>query len=96
MSTKGIDGSGGRIRTYDQRINSPLRYRCATPEDTDPGLSEPVSMLHELALRNTADGPGGYNAPARCASRSTAKNAAEPKSGPRPLCADPSIAIEPA
>ncbi len=25
-------GSGGRIRTYDQRINSPLRYRCATPE----------------------------------------------------------------
>jgi hypothetical protein len=26
------DGSGGRIRTYDQRINSPLRYRCATPE----------------------------------------------------------------
>ncbi len=27
-------GSGGRIRTYDQRINSPLRYRCATPEET--------------------------------------------------------------
>ena len=26
------DGSGGRIRTYDQRINSPLRYRCATPD----------------------------------------------------------------
>ena len=25
-------GSGGRIRTYDQRINSPLRYRCATPD----------------------------------------------------------------
>jgi hypothetical protein len=31
MST-GKVGSGGRIRTYDQRINSPLRYRCATPE----------------------------------------------------------------
>ena len=27
-------GSGGRIRTYDQRINSPLRYRCATPEES--------------------------------------------------------------
>jgi hypothetical protein len=25
-------GSGGWIRTSDQRINSPLRYRCATPE----------------------------------------------------------------
>ena len=24
--------SGGGIRTHDQRINSPLRYRCATPE----------------------------------------------------------------
>ena len=24
--------SGGRIRTYNQGINSPLRYRCATPE----------------------------------------------------------------
>ena len=32
-------GSGGRIRTYDQRINSPLRYRCATPEyQTEAGL----------------------------------------------------------
>ena len=29
-------GSGGRIRTYDQRINSPLRYRCATPEYAIP------------------------------------------------------------
>jgi hypothetical protein len=26
------DGSGGWIRTNDQRINSPLRYRCATPD----------------------------------------------------------------
>ena len=26
------DGWGGRIRTGDQRINSPLRYRCATPQ----------------------------------------------------------------
>ncbi len=25
-------GSGGWIRTNDQRINSPLRYRCATPD----------------------------------------------------------------
>ena len=25
-------GSGGRIRTYDQVINSHLRYHCATPE----------------------------------------------------------------
>ena len=27
-----LSGSAGRIRTYDQRINSPLRYRCATAE----------------------------------------------------------------
>ena len=26
------NGWGGRIRTDDQRINSPLRYRCATPQ----------------------------------------------------------------
>jgi hypothetical protein len=26
----GVFGSPGKIRTYDQRINSPLRYRCAT------------------------------------------------------------------
>ena len=26
------NGSGGRIRTYDQVINSHLRYHCATPE----------------------------------------------------------------
>ncbi len=26
------NGSGGRIRTYDQLVNSQLRYRCATPE----------------------------------------------------------------
>ncbi len=25
-------GSGGRIRTGDQLVNSQLRYRCATPE----------------------------------------------------------------
>ena len=25
-------GWGGRIRTDDQRINSPLRYHCATPQ----------------------------------------------------------------
>lgn len=30
-------GSGGRIRTYDQRINSPLRYRCATPDHHGAG-----------------------------------------------------------
>ncbi len=30
-------GSGGRIRTYDQRINSPLRYRCATPDQCVAG-----------------------------------------------------------
>ena len=36
---RGVGGSGGRIRTYDQRINSPLRYRCATPEcRTERGL----------------------------------------------------------
>ena len=28
-----IYGSGGRIRTSNQGINSPLRYRCATPEE---------------------------------------------------------------
>jgi Phage integrase family len=27
-----FSSSGGRIRTSNQRINSPLRYRCATPE----------------------------------------------------------------
>src|SRR5215216_4268007 len=33
--SKGKAGYGGRIRTYDQRINSPLRYRCATPENLE-------------------------------------------------------------
>lgn len=32
FSCFGEDGSGGWIRTNDQRINSPLRYRCATPD----------------------------------------------------------------
>ena len=26
------NGSGGRIRTCDQLVNSQLRYHCATPE----------------------------------------------------------------
>ena len=29
-------GSGGWGRTSDQRINSPLRYHCATPEQREP------------------------------------------------------------
>ena len=43
----GQGGSGGRIRTYDQRINSPLRYRCATPE-------------HHLVLADGQPGPPLY------------------------------------
>ena len=31
-SSGASNGSGGRIRTYDQVINSHLRYHCATPE----------------------------------------------------------------
>ena len=47
-------GSGGWIRTNDQRINSPLRYRCATPD--------------HLAARPLAEGFGVRNR-AGCRSR---------------------------
>lgn len=32
MRLRNFAGSPGRIRTYDIRINSPLRYHCATGE----------------------------------------------------------------
>lgn len=40
----GNPGSGGWIRTNDQRINSPLRYRCATPDQPGAGpIAAPFS-----------------------------------------------------
>src|SRR4029077_7999670 len=53
--------SGGRIRTSDRRINSPLRYRCVTPEYFNSNqskragvLSPHVSLTSEVTLRPTA------------------------------------------
>src|ERR1700682_4518960 len=53
--------SGGRIRTSDRRINSPLRYRCVTPEYFNSNqskrasvLSPDSSMTSEVAVRPTA------------------------------------------
>ena len=51
-------GSGGRIRTYDQRINSPLRYRCATPEYAIP-FKEALSMGVLSAGEVSRDGSVG-------------------------------------
>ena len=34
-----MSGSPGWIRTSDKRINSPLRYRCATGESRSAGMS---------------------------------------------------------
>lgn len=59
-------GSGGWIRTNDQRINSPLRYRCATPDQprsaaiaTEPGRVKPPSARRSTlrAAAGSADRP---------------------------------------
>ena len=47
-------GSGGRIRTYDQRINSPLRYRCATPEYRHAIRTGPVTLCPPSYARQGA------------------------------------------
>jgi hypothetical protein len=51
------NGSGGRIRTYDQRINSPLRYRCATP---DCLMAIPYQPASALATPPSAIGNRGF------------------------------------
>ena len=38
-------GSGGRIRTGDQDVNSVLRYRCATPDQKNVYFSD-VRILY--------------------------------------------------
>ncbi len=41
-------GSGGRIRTCDQVVNSHLRYRCATPEsDMRPGRGPAIAAVKQ-------------------------------------------------
>jgi hypothetical protein len=52
------DGSGGRIRTYDQRINSPLRYRCATPEYPKLGRAAPLASARPGVVAYITGSPG--------------------------------------
>ena len=52
---KGRRGSGGWIRTNDQRINSPLRYRCATPD-------QPRGGAYSRPVATDESPPGGVNA----------------------------------
>lgn len=46
-------GWGGRIRTYDQRNQNPLRYRCATPQNLVDSLGfEPRTYRLKVGCSN--------------------------------------------
>ena len=49
-------GSGGWGRTSDQRINSPLRYHCATPEQREP-FPQRKSGRQSITLRGSVSIP---------------------------------------
>ena len=63
-----VFGSPGKIRTYDQRINSPLRYRCATGEWLEAAnFTEPVMGGQEGVRigrdKSSERASGGIDAP---------------------------------
>ena len=49
-------GWGGRIRTYDQRNQNPLRYRCATPQNLVDSLGfEPRTYRLKVGCSEPAE-----------------------------------------
>ena len=80
-SLKAEPGSGGWIRTNDQRINSPLRYRCATPDQrwsgriaTEPDGVKPPSRSPPCRQGHDSPGTGACCRNAAAQRRPRARN----------------------